>query len=327
MNRRLVSWTSWAGFGALGTSFCVASACSQASPPGFSNNNGNNGNDNGGSDNSSSSTNGNGGGGASSSSSSEGAVYTNNNNNGNNGNGNNGNGNSGSGNTGNPNSGSTSTGTPNSGTSGSTGATGTGTGTGTGTAVAGGASTGCGSTPNPMCSAPTGTGAFAYSECYQSTVGTGGYAFVATDGVSTGCVDSTSLCGAGTLAAEGPTYANWGAAIGFNVGQAAGAAAIAAVTPTGTGLTWSLTATPAPTLPGGLQISIIGGDGTQYCYRPAMGVTSGMTPWSSFNTLCYNPTPDGGVFVGPDQIEKVQFQAISTAASGAWGFCVATVSL
>jgi hypothetical protein len=321
MNRRLVSWTSSASFGALGASFCVASACSQAAPPGFSNNSGNNG----GSDNSSSSTSGNNGGGTSSSSSSGGTVYTNNGGgSGNNGNGNSSSGNSSSGNSGNGNSGSTSTGTgtTNTGSSSSTGAASTGTGTGTGTGATG-AATGCGTlmTP-PTCSAPVATGAFQLSSsCYQSTLGSGGYVSPAEDtGGSTGCVDSTYLCGSGTLVAPGATYANWGAAIGFNVGQASGAKASTAVAVKGTGLTWSLAGTSV--LPNGLQISLIGADGvTQYCYRPAAAVTSATTAWGTFAEDCYNATP-GTAFTTATTITQIQFSAITGTNTGAWNFCV-----
>jgi hypothetical protein len=158
------------------------------------------------------------------------------------------------------------------------------------------------------------------SSCYQSTVGTGGYAYETTDtGGSTGCVDSTAFCGSGVLVSAGPTYANFGAAIGFAVGQSSGAMAKAGVTPKATGLTWGLSA--GATLPYGLQITITGADTMQYCYRPPAATTSGTTPWADFTVGCYN-TPPGAAFVPSTQITQLQFQAITGAAGGPWGFCV-----
>jgi hypothetical protein len=157
------------------------------------------------------------------------------------------------------------------------------------------------------------------SSCYQSTVGTGGYAFENHDSMSTGCIDSMSLCGSGMLAAAGPTYLNYGATIGITVGQSSGATAKAGVTPTAAGLTWAVSAvTPFPY---GMQITIMGGDGMPYCYRPPVATTSGTTPWADFTVNCYD-MPPGAAFVPSVQITQLQFQAITGAAAGAWGFCV-----
>ena len=147
----------------------------------------------------------------------------------------------------------------------------------------------------------------------------GGYAYVSLDmGGSTGCVDSTAFCGAGMLVPAGPTY-YFGAAIGFAVGQSSGAMAKAGVTPKATGLTWGLSA--GAILPYGLQITVTGGDGMPYCYRPPVATTSGTTPWASFTVNCYD-TPPGAAFAPATQITQLQFQAITGAAAGAWGFCV-----
>jgi hypothetical protein len=74
-------------------------------------------------------------------------------------------------------------------------------------------------------------------------------------------------------------------------------------------------------LPYGLQITITGGDMMQYCYRPAAATTSGTTPWADFTVNCYD-MPPGAAFVPSVQITQLQFQAITGAAAGAWGFCV-----
>jgi hypothetical protein len=164
----------------------------------------------------------------------------------------------------------------------------------------------------------------------------GGYAYAFSDsmtvsGPSTACIDATSFCGQGS---SGPTntaavgtvaaYGYYGGGIGVNLNQAMGAnTAIDAFTPTGSGIAYAITGTP----PAGLRLiigNLSGSTGTDYCFP--ITAASGTVPWASFNSKCYDATPDGVAFAPADGPLHVNFQVSAGSSVTSWSFCVTSLS-
>jgi hypothetical protein len=139
-------------------------------------------------------------------------------------------------------------------------------------------------------------------------------------GGSTACVDTGSACVIGSTVAQGTAYStNWGAGIGINVSQTALGSTPASVTPTASGLTYSVSSIPTQ----GLRV-VIGNSGADVCHN--ITTTSGQIPWSDFVTDCWDTVPDGGVYSTSDGIIKVQFQVPAGGTPGSYEFCVNSVS-
>jgi len=120
--------------------------------------------------------------------------------------------------------------------------------------------------------------------------------------------------------AQGTAYAtNWGGGIGINVNQTAAGGATASVTPTATGITYSVSAIPTQ----GLRM-VLSNSGPDVC-APVTTAT-GTIPWASFVTDCWDTVPDGGVYQSSDGIVKVQFQVPAVATAGSYSFCVNSIS-
>jgi len=118
-----------------------------------------------------------------------------------------------------------------------------------------------------------------------------GYAFIGGDAGSTITPRDFSACGApctlkmqGTVGpAVAPSYAGV-AYLGFNLGQNAGSTTVPTVTPTGTGLTVTFSATTA-TLP--LRVQLVGTGSTFWCYT-ITGASPVTIPYAMFNTACWD---------------------------------------
>jgi hypothetical protein len=90
--------------------------------------------------------------------------------------------------------------------------------------------------------------------------------------------------------------------LGFNVNQAAGAAAKGTVIPTGTGLTVTFTNTGAsPTVRA--QISSGIAEATRWCATATSGAP---IPYAMFNTKCWDTTADGAAPYAMQPIDTVQ---------------------
>jgi hypothetical protein len=118
-----------------------------------------------------------------------------------------------------------------------------------------------------------------------------GYSFAGGDAGSTITPKDFSACGmpcmlkmSGTVGpAVAPSYAGV-AYIGFNLGQDNGASTVPTVTPTGTGVTVTFSATTA-TLP--LRAQLSGTGSTFWCYT-ITGASPATIPYASFNTACWD---------------------------------------
>ena len=168
------------------------------------------------------------------------------------------------------------------------------------------------------------------ASCKQTTVGSGGYAFqlvdCATAGCSTACVDSTTLCGAGTTGVQNATYTIYGSGFGFDVSEGVGTGAKPTITPTATGLSYSVDSLPT----NGLQIVLSSpafpaSAGPCYLIKPG-GAATGTILWGSFNTKCYDNPPDGTPFTQASGITGINFQVPATTAASTWNFCVTAIS-
>ena len=118
-----------------------------------------------------------------------------------------------------------------------------------------------------------------------------GYSFAGGDAGSTIAPKDFSACGtpcmlkmSGTVgAAVAPSYAGV-AYLGFNLGQDNGATTVPTVTPTGTGVTVTFSATTA-TLP--LRAQLSGTGSTFWCYT-ITGASPATIPYAMFNTACWD---------------------------------------
>lgn len=173
---------------------------------------------------------------------------------------------------------------------------------------------------------------------YQTTVGMGGYSLVygdataapaCTDGFpSTICLDSAALCATGQtgIASTPPNVSSpalcWGAEFGINLNQAVGSTTLGSYKPTGSGVTYALSALPSQTVH--LQVTSEGGG--YYC--AVITAVSGTVPWTDFYADCWNPASSQGEgFTGPTPITAVTFVIEDGASPESFSFCVNSISL
>lgn len=181
-----------------------------------------------------------------------------------------------------------------------------------------------------VCGATVASGALALTSDYQTVLGDGGNAYAYQDtGGSTACIDPTAACLKGSTDVAGTTSAtfgtNWGAGIGFNLNQAQGSTTAGAYTvpSNATGITYSLSNLPSQ----GIRVTIgntTSSGGTDYC--AILKATSGMVPWSSFNTQCWPGGSGTSLSAPPTGPTHVQFQVESDTAVTPFDFCVTGVS-
>ncbi len=205
------------------------------------------------------------------------------------------------------------------------GVSGTGTGgtivTGTGgttTTGTGGATMTCSATFTPTTggwvSAPAANGTCWNGYAYNFADALGTTITPPTSMTYASCTTTCPLTAMGTVAAANAanSYATY-AGIGFNINQTqgSGSGTPPTLTPAGSGLTISFTATTSLALRA--QIS----DGTtNWCY--AITGTSPVTiPYGSFNTKCYD-TPADGVAYAKNPISAFQLQVPGGATAGAY---------
>jgi hypothetical protein len=209
------------------------------------------------------------------------------------------------------------------------------------TSTAAGGNTGCPAATGAYasatsCSATQLAGALSLSNCFYtsanpSTMGEG-YAYVFGDGTSTVCLDSSAFCTKGQVGSSSMTGI-YGAGIGVNVNESSGGAAAGTVTPTATGLTYTLAGAIAPT--NGIQISIVSdagpctaasSGGVGCCARIGLAGTLPLTatiPWSSFVPGCYNAADAGTTGFQPSEgIDQINFQVIAGTAPTSYDFCL-----
>lgn len=116
-----------------------------------------------------------------------------------------------------------------------------------------------------------------------------------------------------------PPFSNTGGGIGVNIDQVMGGVP-ESYTPTGRGIFYTVTSLPST----GLRLDVVGADGTVYCAN--LTVTSGMVPWATFNTKCYDTPEDGTALTAAPLTSEVEFQAAPNAAAVSWDFCVTALS-
>lgn len=162
------------------------------------------------------------------------------------------------------------------------------------------------------------------------TVGTfSGYGFKYSDadggkaGKSTICMAPDSLCAAGTTGAQDPpTYATWGAGIGFNLSPASSGTTATPVQLGGTGITVTFSSLPSP---GGARVQMTVG-GADYCANVLTPTATLL--WSDFNTKCWNKAEAGAVaLAGAPLTPKIQFQAVAGALAGTFDFCITALTI
>ncbi len=124
---------------------------------------------------------------------------------------------------------------------------------------------------------------------------------------------------------QNTAYSNWGSGIGINVDQASGSPIdTTTVVPTASGLTYSVSSIPTLGLRIQLKTPAAAFTQNQPCYN--IKTTTGMIPWSSFVSDCWDTTPDGGVFSPSDGISGINFQVAGATEASTWAFCVNSVS-
>ena len=190
---------------------------------------------------------------------------------------------------------------------------------------------------------PGGTGGAGTASCMAATttgamngyiMGTAwkGYAFTATfgtmatispvcDAAGTGpCFKNAGnqVCASGMV---GPDTGS-GALIGWNINQAMIAPNPVETAPTsGAGLTVSIAGATTS-----MRVSVVTMAGTEYCASmPAGG--SGMIPWATFNTMCWNPSATGAMpFTAGTAIAKVNVLVPGGATATPFCFCIGSIS-
>ena len=193
------------------------------------------------------------------------------------------------------------------------------TSTGTGTSNSGAMYCGTSGTYATACSAPDpGDAGIPLADCvpFAITNNSDGYVSAFGDGTSAACVNTNSLCATGNttafVAAESST--TYGSGIAITLGAGA--------TASGSALGYAVTSIPTY----GLQISVTSGTTSYYAEIAAGGSASGTIPWTTFNTLGYDPVPDGGAFATGQPVATISFQAKSGAATADWSFCVTSLT-
>jgi len=142
-------------------------------------------------------------------------------------------------------------------------------------------------------------------------------------GLSTSCISSSSLCGAGTTAINGG--ANWGSGIGCGLNQMPSTTSnpnppVQIMTLSGSGISYTLSTFP---LGGDLVYLIVDHNGTDY-YCPVTSV-SGTCKWSQFNTAPWFTT--GVPLAGSPVATHIEFQLSAAAVVESWSFCVTALSI
>jgi hypothetical protein len=147
-----------------------------------------------------------------------------------------------------------------------------------------------------------------------------GYDFSFSDGKgSTICLSASSLCAAGTTAAQDPpTYSVWGAGFGFNLSPDTTATTTVEVQLAGAGVSVALSSLPTGA-EARVQVTV---GTTDYCAK--MTTATQTLAWTSFNTKCWDNT--GTALTAAPKTGKIQFQASSGTAAGTFDFCVTSLS-
>jgi hypothetical protein len=156
-------------------------------------------------------------------------------------------------------------------------------------------------------------------------IGSGGYAYAYSDaakgGMSSACVDTLALCGAGMTGAMSTD--TWGAGIGVNLNQAMSTSAasppIGMMAVTGSGISYTLSNLPSQ----GARI-IIDNAGMDYC--APLSAASGTVKWADFNLTCWAPTPSGDLSGAPTTATHLNFQVDAATAAAPFDFCVTAAS-
>jgi hypothetical protein len=133
------------------------------------------------------------------------------------------------------------------------------------------------------------------------------------------CGDPCVLTMTGTVAASGTTYPYVGLA--YNLGQSqSGGTTNTAVTPTGSGLTFTF----AETAPAGTTLRAQITDGTNTWCATVTGSTSVSIPYTSFAESCYNTPP--GTTYAKNPINALQLQIASGTTAGAFSLTITSVT-
>jgi hypothetical protein len=113
-------------------------------------------------------------------------------------------------------------------------------------------------------------------------------------------------------AAVAPSYAGY-AFLGYNVGQDSGASTNTPVTPKGSTITPTYTASPTGLV---VRAQITGASGMRYCY-PATGSAASGTPisYSDFKVACYNGATAGASYSSSDPIANFQLSIAGGATT------------
>lgn len=149
----------------------------------------------------------------------------------------------------------------------------------------------------------------------------GGFTFTSTDMLgSVACVDTARFCASGTTAAGDTAGTVWGALVGVNLDQAdaAGAAANGYSVPSAsTGIYYEVSQRPLQ----GLRIQTDNA-GASYC--AILTTTSGLIPWTAFNTSCWNASMGTYLLGPPTTSHNIAFVVPSVVGGAAesFNFCV-----
>jgi hypothetical protein len=133
------------------------------------------------------------------------------------------------------------------------------------------------------------------------------------------CTTTCALTASGTVGAA--TSANSYCAVvglGFNINQTGGATTGSPLAPTGNGLMVSFAETGAASMKFRVQLRD-DSTGTSYCYNATSSPV--MIPYSSFNTKCYDTTPDGSPYA------KTAFTSVQILIAGDAAAAAFTMSL
>jgi hypothetical protein len=151
----------------------------------------------------------------------------------------------------------------------------------------------------------------------------GGYAYSYADKAgSTSCLSESAFCGQGTTTVQTSTNSStaWGAGIGVNLDQMMGSMVPGACAASGAGITYALSGTLPPQ---GMRL-IIDSAGMDYC--APLSAISGMVPWASFNTACWEPSTGTALAGAPTVSTHVEFQVNASSGAGTFDFCVTSLA-
>jgi hypothetical protein len=133
------------------------------------------------------------------------------------------------------------------------------------------------------------------------------------------CGDPCVLTMTGTVAASGTTYPYVGLA--YNLGQSqSGGSTNTAVTPTGSGLTFTF----AESAPAGTALRAQITDGTNTWCATVTGASPVSIPYASFAESCYNTPP--GTTYAKNPINALQLQIASGTTAGAFSLTITSVT-